>query len=146
MVVAVAPPTLRHTWPLVFLLDFLSKEYCLGTLKFVLIIRVCHVLINQVPHCSLFCVALKMFPNLIITVPQISADHLVHCLIFHCNLSVLTFDLFFRIPAMHYVSKIFPFADFGQNFQRLLGNNLVSHWCSHPFYCPWYNEAFFCFP
>ena len=34
---------------------------------------------------------------------------------------------------MHYVSKIFPFADFGQNFQRVLGNNLVSHWCSHPF-------------
>ena len=56
-------------------------------------------------------------------------------------------SFFHRTWAVHYMSKIFQCANCGQIFQRVLGHNLVSHWCIHPSYSPWYHQSFFiCFP
>jgi hypothetical protein len=41
------------------------------------------------------------------------------------------------------MSKIFQVAYCGQYFQRVLRHNLVSHWCIHPYYCPWYQQSLF---
>ena len=63
--------------------------------------------------------------------------------IFHCQLSFPTPNIFHRIWAVNYMSKIFQFADCGQSFQTVIGHNSVSHWCIHPSHSPRYRQSFF---
>ena len=83
-----------------------------------------------------------MLQQFIFTVPHVSADHLAHCLL--CfplpSVSPTIKSFFYKIWAVHYMSKIFPFADFSESFQRVLGHNLVSDWCIRP-YCAWCHQS-----
>jgi len=79
-------------------------------------------------HSTVFCVAVKMLHQFIITVPHIYADHLVHCLPYF-PLSTISpnIKIFHRIRPVHFMSKTFQSADYGQSFQIVLRHNLVSY-------------------
>jgi len=74
-----------------------------------------------------FCTAFKMLRQFIMFLIFLLIIFYTDFLIFDCHLSGLTSFIFQGIKPVHYMTKIFKFADFGQSFQRVLGHNFVSH-------------------